>query len=180
MELNSQTRLHSSRMRTARALTVSPSMLCAGGGLLLGGGVSEGSVCSGGCLLRGCLLQGVSAGICSGGVCSRGMSASKGGVCIQGVGGVCIWGVGGGIPACTEADPLLTESQMPVKTLPCPNFVAGGKDDKVAHPQELGFSQSRRNWQYCHKRLYDMKTKKVSNKMLPPVSIEPGTSALPA
>ena len=22
--------------------------------------------------------------------------------------------------------PLLTESQMPVKTLPCPNFVAGG------------------------------------------------------
>ena len=37
--------------------------------------------------------------------------------------------LGGGIPACTEADPPpWTESQMPVKTLPCPNFVAGGKD----------------------------------------------------
>ena len=40
------TRLHSSRMRTARALTVSPSMLCAGGGVsaprgyLVPGGVS--------------------------------------------------------------------------------------------------------------------------------------------
>ena len=36
---------------------------------------------------------------------------------------------GGGIPAYTEADPpLLTESQMPVKILPCPNFVAGGNE----------------------------------------------------
>ena len=33
-----ETRLHCSRMRTARALTVSPSMLCAGGGGLLPGG----------------------------------------------------------------------------------------------------------------------------------------------
>ena len=32
------TRLHSSRMRTARALTVSPSMLCAGGTWSVGGG----------------------------------------------------------------------------------------------------------------------------------------------
>ena len=36
---------------------------------------------------------------------------------------------GCGIPACTEADPpLLTESQTPVKILPCPNFVAGGNN----------------------------------------------------
>ena len=27
-----------------------------------------------------------------------------------------------------EASPLLTESQSPVKILPCPNFVAGGND----------------------------------------------------
>ena len=27
--------------------------------------------------------------------------------------------------------PLWTESQTPVKTLPCPNFVAGGKNDGV-------------------------------------------------
>ena len=52
-----KTRLHSSRMRTARALTVSPSMLCAGGvppgGVLLWGGLLLG-----GCLLLGGLLQG--------------------------------------------------------------------------------------------------------------------------
>ena len=67
------TRLHSSRMRTARALTVSPSMLCAGGwgcllqgGVYLGGSASRG-VCSGG---GGCLLpgEGVSA---PGGVVSQ-------------------------------------------------------------------------------------------------------------
>ena len=61
-------------------------------------------------------------------------------------GGGLLWGVsclggclllwvsalGGGIPACTEADtpPLLTESQTHVKTLPCPNFVAGGNYTK--------------------------------------------------
>ena len=36
------TRLHSSRMRTARTLTVSPSMLCAGGCLVPGGAWSGG------------------------------------------------------------------------------------------------------------------------------------------
>ena len=30
-------------------------------------------------------------------------------------------------PPCRGTLPLLTESQTPVKTLPCPNFVAGGK-----------------------------------------------------
>ena len=63
-------RLHSSRMRTARALTVSPSMLCAGGDLFPEG------------------------------ICSRGVPGHGGGV----------------IPACTEADPVLTEWQKPVKT----------------------------------------------------------------
>ena len=58
LEITFKTRLHSSRMRTARALTVSPSMLCAGGGVSA----------LRGCLLEGCvcLLPGVSAsrGVC--------------------------------------------------------------------------------------------------------------------
>ena len=82
------TRLHSSRMRTARALTLSPSIFSApGGGSLLGGctwsrgvylvpgGVPGpgGGVCSRGCTWSwwGCLLRGV---YLSGGcVCSRGV-----------------------------------------------------------------------------------------------------------
>ena len=78
--------LHSSRMRTARALTVSPSMLCAGGFCFLGGG----------------------------------------------------------IPACTEADtpPPWTESQTPVKTLPCPNFVAGG-NEHIVNPLTITLPQLR-------------------------------------
>ena len=115
--------MHSSRMRTARALTVSRRMLCSegrGGGCLLPGG--------GGCLLPGGVCSwGVSApgevsapgGVCSqGGVCSGWVSAPLGGVCSGGgvcsqegvsapgrgcllLGGVCS---GGAIPACTEAD----------------------------------------------------------------------------
>ena len=68
-------------MRTARALTVSHSMLCAGG----------------------CLLPVVSAP--SGGLLPGVVSQH----------------------ALRQTPPLLTESQMPVKTLPCPNFVVGGK-----------------------------------------------------
>ena len=110
-----RTRLHSSRMRTARALAVSPSMLCAGGvsapgGCLLGvsapGGVSAPSgvsaprgcllwgVSAGGCLLPGrCLLLGVSAprGVCSQGCLLPGVSAPGG--CLLSRGGVCSWGV---------------------------------------------------------------------------------------
>ena len=112
------TRLHSSRMRTARALTVSPSMLCGEGGCLLreGGVCFRGvGVCSGGgggCLLRGegeylvlggCLLQGEGGVpgwgcllwgvyLVPGGVCAGGLYLVLGGVCSQGVsapGGVC-------------------------------------------------------------------------------------------
>ena len=124
--------------------------LLPGGCLLLGGvsasrGSARGVPAPRGCLLRGvsawgvsaprgCLLWGVSVsrgsapggmsawgwGVCSGGnVCSWGDVCSRGGCLLQGR-GVCI-------PACTKADtPLLTESQMPVKTLPWPNFVAAG------------------------------------------------------
>ena len=76
--------MHSSRMRTARVLTVSPSLLCAGG-VSAPRGVS--------------VPRGVSA---PGGVSALGVSIPR-------VGGWCLlprgsapWG--GGIPACTEAD----------------------------------------------------------------------------
>ena len=116
------TRLHSSRMHTARALTVSP-MLCGWGVVSARGwGVGvcfQGVSASGGCLLLGgCLLPGgvcfqgclsASGGVCfqgcvsaSGGVCFQGglllaVSASRGvsalgGVCFQGWGSVCLWG----------------------------------------------------------------------------------------
>ena len=110
------TRLHSSRMRTSRSLTVSPSMLLWGVSAL-GGICSRGYLlrrsAPGGCLLparclflgvsapRGCLLWEVSA---LGGVCSRGVSAPGGGCLLRGLsapGGVCS---GGCIPASTEAD----------------------------------------------------------------------------
>ena len=89
-----KTRMHSSRMRTARSLTVSPSMLCSrGGGVCSGGSVcSRGGVCSGGCLLPGeCLLLGgwlLPGGVCSGRV---GVSAPRG--CLLWEGGGCLlWG----------------------------------------------------------------------------------------
>ena len=58
---------------------------------------APGGVCSGG----GCLLQGVSAP--EGGGCMVSQHALR-----------------------ENPPPPLTESQMPVKTLPCPNFIAGG------------------------------------------------------
>ena len=135
-------------MRTGRSLISMPEFasgrgvcsrgVSALGGCLLLGGVSAAGVCSrgggvcswgvstpGGCLLLGgvgllrrCLLLGASAP--RGGLLWRGLLRWVGGVCSRGC----------GISACTEADtPLLwTESQMPVKTLPWPNFVAAGKN----------------------------------------------------
>ena len=71
--IQTKTRLHSCRMRTARVLTISPNMLCGrGGGSALGGGVwSRRGVCSRGVsALGGCLLLGVSAlGLSAPGVC---------------------------------------------------------------------------------------------------------------
>ena len=108
-------------MHTARALTVSPSMLCVGGMSAPGGGClvwgvsapREGGIpaCTeadppGGAWSRGCLLPGGGSapvwgvpglgGVCSqGGVCSHVGVPDLGGVCSQ----------GGLLPACTEADP---------------------------------------------------------------------------
>ena len=94
-------------MRTTRTLTISRSMLCAGGGCLLRGclvpGVvsGPGGVCSRGCLVWGCLVPGVSGpgGCLVGGVWSRGCllrGGGWGGVCSGGcllLGGYLVWGV---------------------------------------------------------------------------------------
>ena len=99
------TRLHSSRKRTARVLTVSPSILCTGGVYLVPGGVSGprgvctwsrgGCTCSWGVYL---VLGGVPGpGGCT---CSWGVYWCQGGV--PGAGG-CTWSWGvsapGGVPA---------------------------------------------------------------------------------
>ena len=84
------TRMHSSRMRTGRSLTVCRSQLPGGGGVSAPGR---------------CLLWGVSA---PGGCLLWGVSAPERGL---------LWGVVC-IPGCTEAEtPLWTESQTPVKNI---------------------------------------------------------------
>ena len=123
------TRLHSSIMHTARALTYLPACSVLGGCLLPGGvcsggvsllsGVSapgEGGVCSGGCLLWGVWSRGV----CSRGVSALGVMSAWG---VSAPGGVC----SGGIPACTEANTPHEQNSwhMPMKILPCPNFICG-------------------------------------------------------
>ena len=97
------TRLHSSRMRTAHALTVSPSMLWGGGGWCLLQGVcsqggGNGGVCPGGCPLGGG---------CSGGCLLGGMSA-WGDVCLGGclLGGVSAWGWGVSQHALRQTPPV--------------------------------------------------------------------------
>ena len=89
------TRMHSSRMRTGRSLTVCWRLL-PGGGCLLPGGVGGSGL----------------GGVCSGG----GVWSGPGGV------------VSGHTLRQTPSPPLWTESQMPLKTLPWPNFVAAGKN----------------------------------------------------
>ena len=112
-----KTRKHFSKLRTGRSLTVCRS--------LLPGGVSTmgGRVCSWGVYPLGvCLLPGVC--LLQGGVCS------EVGCLLQ---GVCSWGVsapGGWYPSMHSGrhPPVWTESQMPIKTLPWPNFVVAGNN----------------------------------------------------
>ena len=101
---NTNTRMHSSRMRTGRSLTICCSMLPGGGCLLPGGCLIWGGVCSRGVSGRGVsapggyLVGGVSA---PGGVCSQGCLVLGGGAWSWG----CVPGPGGCITACTEVDP---------------------------------------------------------------------------
>ena len=92
-----ETRMHSSRMRTGRSLTVCWCLL-RGGCLLLGGVCSGGCLLPGGCLLWGGLLWGVSA-----------------------LGGVCIPACTEADPPCVQ-----NSWHTLVKILPWPNFVAAG------------------------------------------------------
>ena len=90
--MQSQTKLHSSRMRTARALTVSPSMLCLGRVYL----VLEGCTWSWGVSVPGG-VPGLGGGVCLvlGGVSAPGgVYLVPGGWCLllRGEGGVCSWG----------------------------------------------------------------------------------------
>ena len=87
-----KTRMHSSRMRTGRSLTVCWSLLPGGGGGVWCRGVHSHCLLRGGVWSQGCLLWGV----WSGGVSAPGGVCSGGGVSAR-------WGY---IPACTEADPL--------------------------------------------------------------------------
>ena len=94
------TRLHSSRMRTGRLLTVSPSMFCSRGrGAWSRGGASSGVVGVPGLGGWGACSRG---GACSGGCLVLGGYLVPGGACSRGA-----WSQGGGIQACTEADPSL-------------------------------------------------------------------------
>ena len=86
--------MHSSRMRTARMLTVSPSMLCTGGVYLLWGGVTG---------LRGYLVWG-------------GVPGPGGVPCPGGRGYLVQGGVPGPGGTWSGTPPLWTESQTPVKT----------------------------------------------------------------
>ena len=97
-------RLHSSRMHTARLLTVSPSMHCAGG-----------SPCQGGLLVGGCLLA-------RGGVSLLGRSALPKGGCLLARGVVSQHALRQTPPPWTE---FLTHATENI-TLPQTSF-AGGK-----------------------------------------------------
>ena len=104
-----ETRMHSSRMRTGRSLTVCRSLLPGGAGP---GGVWSGGVSAprGGLLPEGGLVCSLG-GVYSRGVCSGGVVVSQ---------------------HALRQNPPWTESQTPVKTLPWPNFVAAG--NKCTNP----------------------------------------------
>ena len=119
------TRMHSSWMRTARSLTM--------------GGVPGGEVPAWGVYLPvGCTwkggVSGWGGGYLLGDVPARGMYL-PGGTC-PGRSCTCLGVPGGGVPVqggtCPGTPPCRQNSwHTLLKILPCPNFVAGGKDIKV-------------------------------------------------
>ena len=129
-------RMQTSRMRTARLLTVSQHALCMGVCIQActgQGGVSPGGVCPGRYLPRRVSAQ---RGVCPGGICPGGVSAGEKGIVAR---GRCVADtpsspadtcpgqtLAGQIPP--WADTLWTEWQTGVKTLPCRNYVAGGNE----------------------------------------------------
>ena len=100
-------------LKSASQGVSAPGGVCSGGCLLWG--VSAPSA-PGGCLLRGCLLRGCLLWGCLLWGCLLWGCLLQGGVWSQGVGVVSQHAL--------RQTPPWTESQMPVKTLPWPNFVA--------------------------------------------------------
>ena len=151
------TRMHSSRMRTGRSLTVCCSLLPTGRGVCVCSGevCSRGGVCSWGWVSApggGCLLLGV--GVCTwgwvsapGGGCLLWAVCSRGGVCSQGRGCLLL----GGVVCSRGVYPSMYWGRHPppcgqnswhtlVKILPWPNFVAAGKYcDWVAFRMQFNF-----------------------------------------
>ena len=97
-EITEATRMHSSRMRTGRSLTVCCSLLPGGPGL-------------GGCLVWGALVWG--------GAWSGGWGVCSGGGLLPG---------GASQHALRQTPLPPVDRQTPVKILPWPNFVAAGKN----------------------------------------------------
>ena len=130
---DTKTRMHSSRMRTGRSLTVCWSLLL--GGVCLwerSASLGEGGVCfwrGSVCFWGECLPLG---GVCSGGsVCFGGCLLLWGGCLL--LGGVCFWGgvCSGRVYSSMHwgRPPHAQNSlHMLVKILPWPNFVAAGKN----------------------------------------------------
>ena len=159
-----RTRMHSSRMRTGRSLTVCRSLLpgggvsapvgvCSGGGLLLGGCPLPGGSALGGCLLLGdllwvCVCLSAPWGVCSWGglLPGEGVSALGEGGCL--LGGVCLL-QGGGIPACTAVDTPCEQNDKQVqKYYLGHNFVAAGNKlvSDLCYIAERSTTHSREKW----------------------------------
>ena len=106
-------RLHSSRMSTARALTVSPSMLCTGGCMVPGDVWSRG--------VHGPRGEGA----WSWGVHGLGVHVPRG---VHGLGGYMV--LEGVIPACTETDPPVNRMTNRCKNITLPQTSFAGSNDK--------------------------------------------------
>ena len=133
-EMHWTTRMHSSRMRTGRSLTVCRSLLPGGGGCLVSG---VGCLVQGGLLWGGCLLPGA---VCSWGVSGHGVSgpggvSAPGGVLSQGGsgpgGGGCLLLGGGWVVsqhALRQTPPCEQNDRQVQKYYLGHNFVAAGKN----------------------------------------------------
>ena len=138
-------------MRTGRSLTVCWHLLSGGGVCLVRGRGS--ALREGVCFWRGGVCSGGGVGVCSRGCLLREVSTLGVGGLLWGrfllLGGVCFWGVSapeGGSAlgsrvvsqhSLRQTPPPWTESQMPVETLPWPNFVAAG-NNRLVHLPSFG------------------------------------------
>ena len=135
-------------MRTARLLLVSPSMHCSQGVCTCPGMYLLGGVPAWGCTCRGMYLPGgTSLGVyLPGGVPARGVYLPGG---VYPPGGVPAWG-----HTCPGTPPHEQNSwRTLLKILPCPNFVAGGKNGSwtVKNQVEVNTVELRYAWRLSTK-----------------------------